>query len=162
MGRPLSAAEAAFASRYFGGSLALGAVRVGTSLGRRCWSPYASRISLTRTCFVERDPRNDVWLDDARVCATFAHELLHVWQRQRGVRVTLKGAWLQTQLLLRWANPYRYQSAHEPEAMLAQFIDGNIEQQGQIFEDYVFADRTAAPTARFAAIAEHVRSGARS
>ncbi|HEX2675741.1 MAG TPA: hypothetical protein VHM19_03860, partial [Polyangiales bacterium] len=103
------------------------------------------------------DPRAPLRLRDPRVAATLAHEALHVWQRTRGVWVTARGAVLQTGYALRLGNPYRYEPSEDPAELLERFVRGNVEQQGQIFEDYVRAQRSGADTRAFVAVAAHVR-----
>jgi hypothetical protein len=158
MGRPLLPAETSFLAHYFGNALSFERMRIGLSIGQRCWSPYGNRMSLTRKCFESSDPQQAVNLDDPYIASTFAHEALHVWQRQHDVWVTLHGAVLQTGYVLRLSNPYAYQSTNDPSALYTQFKSGNIEQQGKIFEDYVYAHRTGADTSRFALIVANVRS----
>lgn len=62
----------------------------------------------------------------------FIHEMTHVFQFQQGVRVLLKGAWLQSWYYLTWHkyNPYRYTFDKDKN-----FWQYNIEQQGKICED---------------------------
>jgi hypothetical protein len=155
--RPLSPEERGFLARHFGASLALDGVRIARSLGRRAWSPYGQRISLTPSCFAGGDARAQIALDDPRAASILAHEALHVWQRQHGVHVTLHGAVLQAGYVLRIRDPYRYDASEDPQHMLAQFVGGNIEQQGKIFEDYVFAWLSGRDTQRFDAVVAHVR-----
>jgi hypothetical protein len=157
MGRPLSETETRFLAEYFGEALSFDGIRLGTSVGRRCWSPYGNRISLTRDCFEAGDSRAAVRLADPRVAATFAHEAVHVWQRQHNVWVTLRGAALQTGYVLRLSDPYRYAPSEDPDAIFAQFVTGNIERQGRIFQDYVYAQRTGADSSRFTQVVAHVR-----
>lgn len=157
--RRVTAAERAFLELHFGGSLALDRIAIGSSLGSRSWSPYGNRISLTRDLFCEQDARAEVRLDDARAASIFAHEALHVWQRQHGRAVTWEGAQLQTGYTLRLFDPYAYDhTLRDPAELLARFVLGNIEQQGRMFQDYVFACHTGADSRRFSAIARWVRS----
>ena len=48
---------------------------------------------------------------------------------------------------------YAYQNSTDPNAMLNTFLHGNIEQQGQIFQDYVTALLRGANVAKFQKIA---------
>ncbi|MET0343594.1 MAG: hypothetical protein ABW252_21460, partial [Polyangiales bacterium] len=93
--RRVTDGERAFLRHYFGDALGIDRIHVGSSLGRRSWSPYGGRISLVRELFHERDPRAEVRLDVPSIAAVFAHEAVHVWQRQGGRRVTWEGARLQ-------------------------------------------------------------------
>jgi len=157
--RRVSDSERAFLRHYFGDALAIDRSAIGTSVGRRSWSPYAGRISLTRDLFHEGDARRDVRLDHPRAASIFAHEALHVWQRQHGRRVTWEGAGLQTGYTLRLFDPYAYdETVQDPASLLALFVLGNIEQQGRMFEHYVYGDRAGLDTSRFARMAQWVRS----
>ena len=160
--RRVTDGERAFLDEYFGGALAADRIVIGSSLGRRSWSPLGGRISLTRDLFLDEDPRAEVRLAHPRAASIFAHEALHVWQRQHGRRVTWEGARLQAGYSLGLFDPYAYDEAvRDPVALLTLFVLGNIEQQGRMFEHYVYADRIGGDTRRFRAIAAWVR-GARS
>jgi hypothetical protein len=153
--------EQAFLEHYFGPSLSVSRIAIGSSLGRRSWSPYGARISLVRGLFEHGDPRAEVRLDDPHAASVFAHEALHVWQRERGRRVTWEGARLQTGYVLRLFDPYAYDcTVRDPGELLSLFMLGNIEQQGRMFQDYVYADRCGHDCVRFRAIARWVQSGA--
>ncbi|MDB4974660.1 MAG: hypothetical protein JWN48_3001 [Myxococcaceae bacterium] len=160
--RRVSEAERAFLLHYFHNSLAIERISLGTSLGRRSWSPLGARISLTRDLFQERDPLADVRLEDPGAASVFAHEALHVWQRQHGRAVTRQGARLQAGYALGLFDPYAYDtSVREPDALLALFLFGNIEQQGRMMQDYVAADLRGEDTTRFGKLAQWVRNSAR-
>jgi len=153
--------ERAFLERYFGRALSIDRIALGVSLGRRSWSPYGGRISLVRALFEGRDPRAQVRLHDAHAASIFAHEALHVWQRQHGRRVTWEGAALQAGYVLGLFDPYAYDhSCRDPRSLAALFALGNIEQQGRMFQDYVHADLCGHDCARFRGLAAWVR-GAR-
>ena len=150
--------ERAFLASYFGPSLDLDRIRLGSSLGARSWSPYGNRISLTLDLYEQRDARAPVRLEDPRAAAVFAHEALHVWQRQHGRAVTREGARLQAGYTLGWFDPYEYdRRVLHPASLLAVFVLGNIERQGRIFEDYVWAAQTGRDIARFEKVAAWVR-----
>lgn len=158
--RRLNGEERAFLAHYFGQALDLEPIRLGTSMGARSWSPYGCRISLVRSLYRQRDPEAGVDLDDARTASVFAHEAIHVWQRQRGRAVTRPGAWLQTRYTLGLHDPYAYVARADARCLLAEFVLGNIEQQGRIFQDYVFAERMGQATDRFSRIASWVHLSA--
>ncbi len=145
-------------THYFGHALDLAPIRIAASLGARSWSPYGPRISLVRQHFADRTPTSEIALADPVTASVFAHEALHVWQRQRGRRVTWEAIPLQAGYILANRNPYGYVASEDPEAMLATFLAANVEQQGKMFEDYVRNDRTEHPTAAFEAIVAHVQS----
>jgi hypothetical protein len=159
--RRLTESERRFLQGYFGAALDLDPIRLGTSLGRRSWSPYGARISLVRSLYAAGDPDAQVDLQNPQVAAVFAHEAVHVWQRQRGRAVTREGAVLQTLYTLRLLDPYAYRyELTDARWLLAEFALGNIEQQGRIFQDYVFAERSGRATARFGKVATWVRLSA--
>jgi hypothetical protein len=146
----LTANEASFLKRYFGDSLDTDAIDIGSSLGQRAWSPYGNRISLNENSFVGMCSDNEVDLSNPSAASVFAHEATHVWQRQNGGWVTSRGALLQAEYSLGLGNPYAYSSPSD-------FFGGNIEQQGQIVQDFVFADRTGGNTAPFSTVARWLR-----
>jgi hypothetical protein len=74
--------------------------------------------------------------------------------------VTRPGAWLQTLYTLRIRDPYAYVRREDNRCLLSEFVLGNIEQQGKIFQDYVFAERTGQATDRFSRIASWVHLSA--
>jgi hypothetical protein len=159
--RPLFSEERDFLQRYFGAGLELAPVRIVRTRASRCWSPFGARIHLTRTCFERGQPDRRVRLADPATASIFAHEATHVWQRQRGRAVTREGALLQTLYALRLHDPYAYdRRIEDPVRLLAEFVLGNIEQQGRIMQDYVLSDLTGRATDRFCAVARWVRLSA--
>jgi hypothetical protein len=159
--RPLTPLEREFLEAEFDASLDLNPVRVaggGHPLGRLAWQPTAALIQLSDHCFEQADPTRSV---RSGALPVLAHEALHVWQRvhkQCAVNVSVDGLWLGVR---HGAAAYRYdRSLQDPERVLQEFLKGNIEQQGQIFEDYVrshVSDRRRRDT-RFAAVARYVRN----
>lgn len=152
--RPLLDAEREFLARFFAPSLDLDAIMVGRSIGRRCWSPHGAKISLTSQCFENGDARESIDLASPRSAATFAHEAAHVWQRQQGRWVTLRGIPLQAAYILRLSDPYLYAHSNDPQAMLERFVAGNIEQQARMVEHYVHASLTGADITPYQQVAE--------
>src|SRR5689334_4390438 len=106
--RRLNAEEQLFLAHYFREALDLEPIRLGTSIGARSWSPYGARISLVRKLYRDADLDAGVRLEDPYVASVFAHEAIHVWQRQRGRAVTRPGAWLQTLYTFGIRDPYAY------------------------------------------------------
>ncbi len=145
---------------YFGEALDLEPIRLGTSLGARCWSPYGARISLVRSLYRERRPDAEVDLDNPLAASVLAHEAIHVWQRQRGVAVTRRGAMLQALYAAGVRDPYAYTPHDDPRSLLAEFALGNIEQQGKIFQDYVFHAHRGEDVRAFHEVAAWVRLSA--
>jgi hypothetical protein len=158
--RGLHDVERAFLAQEFGLSLDLDRLRIaggGHPFGRLGWQPVAARIQLSDVCFEASDPARPVlevrW-------PVLAHEALHVWQRvhrQHRVGVSVDGLFLG---VARGRAAYVYdRSLHDPALLLQAFLRGNIEQQGQIFEDYVRSNVTdpKARDARFEHVAQYVR-----
>jgi len=86
------------------------------------------------------------------------HESLHQFQRVNGVDVTARAALLQSMAFLRLSDPYRYSDSNDPQAMLGTFKNGNVEQQGQMFEDYLFARLSGGDPAPYQAIADYIKN----
>lgn len=156
-GREASEREREFLARYFGDSLDCGRLRIVASLGRRSWSPFGSRISLVRGHFVDADAKREVELSDPLSAAVFAHEAMHVWQRQGGRRVTWEAIPLQVGY---WAgrDPYAYEACEDAEGMLEQFKAANVERQAKIVEDFVYRDLRGGDVGVFELVARHIRS----
>jgi len=154
--------ERAFIESYFGESVDTRRVRVGFSPSSRSWSPLGNMVCLTRKLFVGASAKNEVDLVNPHAAAVFAHEVIHVWQRQRGVWVSRKGAYLQTLYTLGLHDPYAYDTSLTcSKDLLTCFVLGNLEQQGRIFQDYVFASRRGMSVARFCDVARWVRESRR-
>jgi hypothetical protein len=158
--RALHDVERAFLAQEFGESLDLDRLRIaggGHPFGRLGWQPMAARIQLCDSCFEAADPARPVlqvrW-------PVLAHEALHVWQRvhrQHRLGVSVDGLILG---VARGRAAYAYdRSLTDPGQLLEAFLRGNIEQQGQIFEDYVRSCVTdpSARDARFEHVAQYVR-----
>ena len=158
--RVLHDVERTFLNQEFGASLDLDRLRIaggGHPFGRLGWQPLAARIQLSDQCFEASDPaqavRKAVW-------PVLAHEALHVWQRvhrQHRFGVSVDGLYLG---VAHGRAAYVYdRSLTDPELLLREFLLGNIEQQGQIFEDYVRSNviDPKGRDARFERVAEYVR-----
>jgi hypothetical protein len=100
---------------------------------------------------------SEVELDDPRSASVFAHEAMHVWQRQGGRRVTWEAIPLQASYTLSGVDPYAYERCEDPSQMLERFLKANVEQQAKMFEDFVYFDRTARDTSAFRDLVSHVR-----
>ena len=157
--RPLWESEAAFLAHEFGDSLALSQLRIaggGHPLGRLAWQPRAHWIQMHDSLFEAEDParpvRSEYW-------PILAHEALHVWQRvhrHHRVGVSVDGLWLG---VVAGRAAYRYSVTSDPSEVLRAFLDGNIEQQGQMFEDYVRSNvlTKEARDAKFEHVARYIR-----
>ena len=140
--RHFSEAERAFVRRFFAHSLdalqprlRLYVRRLGDT--RRALSMNGGRIFMPRQCFVNGDPAQSLKLSHPYVAGVFAHELLHQWQRLQGVAVTRRAAWLQTKAVCLRQDPYAYESCDDAAQMLKRFTTAGVEQQGQMWQDYV-------------------------
>jgi hypothetical protein len=165
--RPLLDEERSFLEQEFGQSLDLDRLSIaggGHPLGRLGWQPLAARIQLSDRCFEAEDPAQPV---RRAFWPVLAHETLHFWQRvhrHHRLGVSVDGLYLG---VTRGRAAYVYdRSLTDPAQVLREFLAGNIEQQGQIFEDYVRSNviDPTARDARFERVAEYVRerrSGAR-
>jgi hypothetical protein len=160
--RPLLALEHAFLAHEFGESLDLSQLRLfggGHPVGRIAWQPGAAWIQMDDQCFEEDDPGHPVRLE---LFPVLAHEALHVWQRVHKqcsrFGVSMEGLWLG---VARGRVAYEYdREVAEPAELLAIFQRANIEQQAQIFEDYVRSNVTdpSARAAKFEDVARYVRT----
>jgi hypothetical protein len=156
MPRRLLQTEVDFLTRYFGDTLDAESMRLAATRGRRAYSIRGNHVRLPRHCFVNNDTTAPVHLRDPRAAATLAHEATHVWQRQRGVWVTLKGAFLQLGDQC-GRDPYAYNREEaDPGRMLSLFLHGNIERQGQMVQDLVFAELTGQETWQFSELRDYL------
>lgn len=158
--RPLLDIEREFLAQEFGESLDLDRLRIaggGHPFGRLGWQPVAGRIQLSDACFEDSDPSRAVRQERWPV---LAHEALHVWQRvhrHHRLGVSVDGLLLG---VVRGRAAYAYdRSLCDPALVLQAFLRGNIEQQGQMFEDYVRSHVTdpKARAAKFELVAQYVR-----
>jgi hypothetical protein len=158
--RPLLPREREFLADEFGDSLDLSRIRIaggGHPLGRIAWQPTAALIQLGDVCFEAGDSERALALQHFPI---LAHEALHVWQRvhkHSRFGVSIDGLLLGA---LRGRDAYIYDTGlSDPAELLTEFLHGNIEQQGQIFEDYVRSN-VSIPRARaskFQHVAHYVR-----
>jgi hypothetical protein len=163
--RPLHAQEQAFVHTWFGESLDALLPRMRLYLRRlgdtrRALSMNGGRIFLPRGFFQQSDPCRPLRLDHPQIAGIFAHELLHQWLRLQGMPVTRQAAWLQFRALCMRGDPYAYARCSDPRRMLERFVQAQVEQQGQIWEDHVRGCVAGRGGEAGALIAAHVR-GAR-
>jgi hypothetical protein len=158
--RPPTPAEAQFIGQYFGkciipSSLNIHVRRIGDT--SRALSLPGGFISFPSSYFLGGSGKNSLNLADFLVAGTLGHETLHQLQRQNGINVTAQAALLQLQDLLGISNPYQYNASTDPAAMLNTFNQANVEAQGQIFQDYIEADRGGLDVNPFTQIAAQVK-----
>lgn len=90
--RALTDGERRIAASVFGPALALD----GVTLNRRAWFPLQPRATvMAPDGHLWFHPRGHEWRDDFAAAglasrALFVHELVHVWQRQRGINLVLR------------------------------------------------------------------------
>ncbi|WP_240939547.1 hypothetical protein [Diaphorobacter sp. HDW4A] len=159
--RPFTEAERAFVRRFFAHSLDALQPRLRLHLRRlgdtrRALSMNGGRIFMPRACFVNGDARQSLKLPHPYVAGLFAHELLHQWQRLQGMAVTRQAAWLQVQTMCLRRDPYAYEGCDDPARMLAQFQSAQVEQQGQMWQDYVMGCVAGMADPAFMAVADWV------
>ena len=159
--RPLTDAELRFVHRFFAHSLdalqphlRLYVRRLGDT--RRALSLNGGRISLPRAFFEQGDPARPLRLAHPYIAGVFAHELLHQWQRLQGQKVTRQAAWLQLKAACLRRDPYAYEACSESAQMLERFRRAHVEQQGQMWQDYVTAEVAGQPSGAFRDVAAFV------
>ena len=118
--RSLTPAETDLARSVFGDTIDYGAVR----LARRKWAFFQPRdtVMAPRGC-IHFHPKSNIWREDfgsenLTLQGLFIHEMVHIWQHQRGVFLPLA------------RHPFcRYSYALKPGQPFARY---GIEQQGEI------------------------------
>jgi len=135
-GRPLTPGERRLAADMFGSALDPEPVRI----HRAKWFPLQPRnVAMAPDGHIWFHPDGGLWHADFadasdRLQAFFIHELTHVWQHQRGVRLLLR------------RHPFcRYDYAIEPGKAFCRY---GIEQQAMIVEHTFLARRSGAPDAK--------------
>jgi RHS repeat-associated protein len=143
---------------YFGASLNVDAINLEISQSGSMWSPTGNNIYLPKEFFSNNSECEELKVDNPGIYAVFAHESLHVWQRQHGQNVTLSGGALQLGRILSFGlyDPYKYKNTSDPQKLLDVFKSGNIEQQGAIFQQYVLDEQRGLDTSRYDEVAQYV------
>ena len=157
--RPLTEGEKNALRFYFGASLNVDAIDLEESIHGGAWSPSGNNISVPKNYFKNSDPCEELDLTDPNIYSVFAHEALHVWQRQHGQSVTVAGFFLHFGRIVSLGayDPYEYDySITDPNLLLNEFSSGNVEQQGWIFQNYVYSDQMGYNTSRYDRIADYV------
>jgi len=161
--RPLTENEKTFLRSHFGSCLDSVLEKFDVNVRtfgdtRRAVSLDNGFISFPSSYFQDQDPSKELNLASPRVASVMGHESLHQLQRLNGINVTGQAALLQLTASLGISDPYSYPSSSDPQTMLGTFRTGNIEQQGQMFEDYLFIRLSRGDPARYQAIAEYVKN----
>lgn len=115
-------------------------------------------MSFPSDYFVEGNLDKGLNLGSANVSSVFGHESLHQLQRSNGVNVTGQAALLQFKYSFGGSNPYSYSASLDPAAMLNTFKNGNVEQQGQMFQDYLYSLLSGGDPGKFKMIADYVKT----
>jgi len=156
--RSLTSHEKQFLSTFFGSSLNSTGIDIDVSIGSRAWSPYGDNIRLPAKYFKNGNLDCGVDLSNPLAASIFGHEATHVWQRQHGQWVTTQGLFLQIAYSL-GINVYQYDASQtDPAIMLDNFLSGNIEQQGQIVQDFVYNSRTGGNTSPYVGVGSYLQN----
>ncbi len=162
--RPLTGPEKTFLQNHFGACLdsVLSTIDINVrTIGdtNRALSLDGGFMSFPRDYFIDGNPDNGLNLDHPRIASVFGHETLHQLQRLNGVNVTGQAMGLQIQYSLGLSDPYAYKPPMDPADALNTFTNGNVEQQGQMFQDYLYLLMTpGGDSSNFQMIADHVRN----
>jgi hypothetical protein len=116
-------------------------------------------MSFPKAAFEGQSMHHALRLEHPSVAGIFAHELLHELQRRQGEPVTAEAFWLQCQWLVQRKNPYFYSCQRSASGLLRQFWLVNVEQQGQMWEDYVQSAVAGQALASHAWLPVAVRAG---
>lgn len=138
--RPPSGVEEQFIKTYFGNcldpkKLNIKVRRWGDT--RRALSLGGGFTSFPSSDFIDGSGDNDLNLSDPDIAGIVGNEFLRQLQRPMGVNVTGQALALQSKYSLHISDPYSYNWSADPSVMLQEFLNGNVEQQGQMFQDYL-------------------------
>lgn len=129
--RPLTPGERALAQSVFGATVDYDPVRI----NRRKWFPFQpKKVAMAPMGHIHFHPRSDLWCDDFAHQplvrqGLFIHEMVHVWQHQKGIFLPLA------------RHPFcRYHYSVRPGWPLRRY---GIEQQAEIVR-HVFLLRSGA------------------
>jgi hypothetical protein len=103
--------------------------------------PYSlgNQIKLPRDYFKDNNPCEDADISIPIFYGKFAHEATHVWQRQQGRPVSILAVigYIKEYVTSGKYDPYSYTKSSDPNVMLNTFLQGDVDQQAQIVEDFV-------------------------
>lgn len=146
-GRCLTPGERAIAAAVFGAALDPAPVRVHRA---RWWPLQPKQVAMAPDGALWFHPAGDLWRADfgdahPALTALFVHELVHVWQYQRGVRLPLR------------RHPFcRYRYTLVPDRPLARY---GIEQQAMIVQHAWDRLRRGQPLEAYAPLLAQLRAG---
>lgn len=162
--RALLPAERLFVQQFFGAALDALLPRMRLHLRRlgdtrRALSMNGGRLYLPRGFFEQSQPQRALRLGHPVVAGIFAHELLHQWQRLQGVAVTRKALLLHVKAFCLRRDPYAYFGSNDGAGMLGIFLAASVEQQGQMWEDYVRTVVAGAAMPSMERVQAHISGG---
>jgi RHS repeat-associated protein len=155
--RALMEKEKLALQKYFGGSLNTNVIDLSATSGSRASQLTGGNIKMPTRNFVDNNPDKELKLGDPYTFSVFAHEALHVWQRQYGRNPLMEGIFPQIGYSLGIYDPYKYdKSITDSDKVLKMFLEGGLERQGQMLQDYVFAAESGQDTSKFSKMIEHI------
>ena len=161
--RPPTPKELRFIRRFFGPCLPF-ANKIdieniaAVDLSGAAFSNGAGLMLFPQWYFPNMDTSQSLSLDNITIASIFGHEVLHYWQGRNGVNVVLSSLPLQIERGLPFfADPYDYAYSPDPSIMLSTFLNGNVEQQGQMFQDYIALVLKGKNYSAFSAIGDYVK-----
>ncbi|MFZ2753086.1 MAG: RHS repeat-associated core domain-containing protein [Lysobacteraceae bacterium] len=173
--RPPNDAEREFIRQLFGDCFNANRIDIEKKwpwTGSRPWSPHSGSINFTGNYFVNGNADSGLDLSRRGVRGVFAHELLHVWQRDQSGTVTTFGAVLQwgysasnaihsvTEMTL--SDPYQYMNIPSPHDNLQYFDtlfnNGLYEAQAEMWQDlYLNSNKSPFDAARWQLVKNRVQ-----
>lgn len=161
--RPLTQHETDFLKAQFGNCL--NSILNKLDINERTFGDTSRAISMNggfmsfpKSYVIGGDPNNSLNVSSPGIASIAGHEMLHQQKRMNGVNVTSRAMGLQIQYSLGISDPYDYPSSADPQVMLDTFKSGNAEQQGQMFQDYIFALMRGGNVAAFSSVAGFVKN----
>jgi RHS repeat-associated protein len=136
--RPPSAQEGSFIYSIFGECFDVDSIDLRITKNKRASSLIGGRIDLPTRFFIGGELSNGVNLQDLEARATFAHEIMHVWQRRQGANLIARLALPQAGNLIGIGDPYYYAPVNDSGAAVIYFNDlfsrGKYEAQAYMWE----------------------------
>ena len=159
--RPPTVGESGLIRQYFGNCIDPSTFDINVRQWgdtSRAFSGDGGFLSFPRSYFPNGDPDKELRLADPAVASVVAHEVLHQLQRANGIDVTSQGLALLFREKIFGADNYAYARSPDPAQILDTFVNGSIEQQGKIFQDYVYDALTSQDIARYSRVADRVKN----
>lgn len=158
--RPPTLGESSFIKTHFGEcidptNLDIDIRRIGDT--SRALSLDGGFMSFPPSYFPDGNADKELKLSDPNVASVLGHETLHQLQRANGINVTVDALALQVGAFF-GGKPYDYSPSPDPNKMLNTFLSGNVEQQGQMFQDYLSGFLRGLSVNNFQRIADQVKN----